>query len=87
LGPVLAQSGRLAFIALGGWYLTTLDATPGNFFALAAASMVLLGVLSAASVILTRWGSRRGAAVPVRSPLSSSNIVTARQPASRKRAR
>ena len=87
LGPVLAQSGRLAFIALGGWYLTTHDATPANFFALAAASMVLLGVLSACSVILTRWGSRRGAAVPVRSPLSNSNIVTASQQASRTRAR
>jgi putative MATE family efflux protein len=87
LGPVLAQSGRLAFIALGGWYLTTHDATPANFFALAAASMVLLGVLSAFSVILTRWGSRRGAAVPVRSQLSTSNIVTASQQASRTRAR
>src|SRR5262249_42476803 len=33
-GPVLAQSVRLAFIALGGWYLTTHDATAANFFAL-----------------------------------------------------
>ncbi len=56
LGPVLAQSARLLFIGLGGWWLSTHDAAAANFFALAAASMVVLGVLSAAGVILTRWG-------------------------------
>ena len=55
-GPVLAQSARLLFIGLGGWWLSTHDAAAANFFALAAASMVVLGVLSAAGVILTRWG-------------------------------
>ena len=44
VGPVLAQSARLLFIGLGGWWLSTHDATAANFFALAAASMVLLGV-------------------------------------------
>jgi Na+-driven multidrug efflux pump len=58
IGPVLAQSVRLVFIALGGWYLSRHAATPANFFALAASSMVLLGVLSCASVILTRWGAK-----------------------------
>ena len=58
LGPVLAQTVRLAFIAVGGWWLVTREATAGEFFILAAASMVLLGVLSAASVFLTRWGPK-----------------------------
>jgi putative MATE family efflux protein len=61
LGPVLAQSARLLFIALGGWWLSTHDATAANFFALAASSMVVLGVLSCLSVILTRWGPKHEA--------------------------
>jgi Na+-driven multidrug efflux pump len=60
LGPVFAQTARLLFVAAGGWWLSMHDATAANFFALAAASMVLLGVLSAASVVLTRWGPKRG---------------------------
>ena len=60
VGPVLAQSARLVFIATGGWWLSTHDATAANFFALAASSMVVLGVLSCASVILTRWGPKPG---------------------------
>ena len=67
LGPVLAQTARLAFIAAGGWYLSTHGATAQNFFALAASSMVVLGVLSCLSVILTRWGSKR-APVPAARP-------------------
>jgi putative MATE family efflux protein len=62
LGPVLAQTARLLFIASGGWWLSTHDATAANFFALAAASMVVLGILSSLSVVLTRWEPR---AVPV----------------------
>jgi putative MATE family efflux protein len=69
LGPVLAQTARLIFIAAGGWWLSTHEATPANFFALAAASMVVLGVLSCSSVILTRWGPKR-AVVQVRPALS-----------------
>jgi hypothetical protein len=56
LGPVLAQSARLLFIAIGGWWMSTHGASAANFFVLAASSMVLLGVLSTSSVILTRWG-------------------------------
>jgi putative MATE family efflux protein len=70
LGPVLAQTARLAFIAAGGWYLSTHGATAQNFFALAASSMVVLGVLSCLSVILTRWGSKR-APVPAARPALS----------------
>ncbi|MCA6097544.1 MATE family efflux transporter [Bradyrhizobium australafricanum] len=56
LGPVLAQTARLIFIGAGGWWLSTHAASAQNFFALAAASMGVLGVLSCLSVILTRWG-------------------------------
>jgi hypothetical protein len=70
LGPVLAQTARLAFIATGGWYLSTHGATAQNFFTLAASSMVVLGVLSCLSVILTRWGSKR-APVPAARPALS----------------
>jgi MATE family, multidrug efflux pump len=66
LGPVLAQSARLVFIALGGWWLTVNHATAPSFFMLAAASMVVLGTLSCASVVLTRWGPSRGPLAAVR---------------------
>jgi putative MATE family efflux protein len=69
-GPVLAQTARLVFVAAGGWWLSAHGATAANFFALAAASMVVLGVLSAASVILTRWEPKRGAVTDVRPALS-----------------
>ena len=66
VGPVLAQTARLVFVAAGGGWLSTHDATAANFFTLAASSMVVLGVLSAASVVLTRWGpNRRSEADPV----------------------
>jgi len=61
IGPVLAQTARLLFIAVGGWWLSTHGATAQDFFKLAAASMVLLGVLSCISVMLTRWGPKQPA--------------------------
>lgn len=70
LGPVLAQTARLLFIAAGGWWLSTHGATAANYFVLAAASMVVLGVLSCTSVILTRWGPKDGP-VPVARPVLS----------------
>jgi len=70
LGPVLSQTARLLFIAAGGWWLVMQDAPARDFFILAAASMVLLGVLSAASVFLTRWGPKVESSVPAHSVLS-----------------
>jgi len=70
LGPVFAQTARLLFVAGGGWWLSMHNATAANFFALAAASMAVLGVLSVASVVLTPWGPRRGAVAEVRPALS-----------------
>ena len=69
IGPVLAQTARLLFIGAGGWWLSTHDATAQSFFMLAAASMVLLGVLSCISVMLTRWGPKQP--VPVVKPALS----------------
>jgi putative MATE family efflux protein len=70
LGPVLAQTARLVFIAGGGWWLSTHDATAGSFFVLAASSMVVIGVLSSASVVLTRWGPKPRPVQKVRPALS-----------------
>jgi putative MATE family efflux protein len=70
LGPVLSQTARLLFVGAGGWWLLSIDATSMSFFRLAAASMVLLGVLSALTVLLTRWGPKAGPVPEVRSALS-----------------
>ena len=70
LGPVLAQTARLIFITIGGWWLSTHDATAQNFFVLTATSMGLLGALSCTSVILTKWGPRHRAVSNVRPALS-----------------
>jgi len=71
IGPVLAQTARLVFIALGGWWLSTRGATVHGYFVLAASSMVVLGVLCCGSVILTRWGPRRARVAAVRPALST----------------
>ncbi len=55
-GPVLAGTGRLLVVALGGWWLVSIDAPAWALFALVGAAMVLFGVGVAASVWLTRWG-------------------------------
>jgi hypothetical protein len=55
----MAQTARLLFIGTGGWWLSTHSATAQEFFVLASASMVVLGVLSCGSVILTRWGPKQ----------------------------
>ena len=69
LGPVLAQTARLVFIAVGGWWLSTHDASAGSFYVLAAISMVMLGALASASVLFTRWGPKR-ISVPERPAMS-----------------
>src|SRR3984893_178535 len=71
LGPVLAQTARLLFIGLGGWWLSPHHAAATDFFVLPAASMVVLGVLSAASVFLTRWGPKAAAIAQIRPALSA----------------
>jgi Na+-driven multidrug efflux pump len=71
LGPVLAQTARLLFISAGGWWLAARNAPAADFFILAAVSMVLLGVLSASSVFLTRWGPKGTPAVPARAAFSA----------------
>jgi putative MATE family efflux protein len=70
LGPVFAQTVRLLFVAVGGWILAMHDATVESFFVLAAASMVVLGLLSAGSVVLTRWGAKGGVVADTRAALS-----------------
>jgi Na+-driven multidrug efflux pump len=55
-GPVLAGTGRLLLVALGGWWLVSIDAPAWTLFALVGAAMVLFGLGVAASVWLTRWG-------------------------------
>jgi putative MATE family efflux protein len=70
IGPVLAQTARLLFIGTGGWWLSTHGATAQTFFVLAATSMVLLGVLSCVSVMLTRWEPKRRGVPAVRPALS-----------------
>jgi putative MATE family efflux protein len=70
VGPVLAQSARLLFIGGGGWWLSTHNATATNYFVLAATSMVVLGVLSASSVFLSRWEPKGGAVREIRPALS-----------------
>ncbi|TQF41315.1 cation transporter [Bradyrhizobium sp. UNPF46] len=61
IGPVLAQTARLVYISAAGWWLSTHGASAQSYFWLAASSMVLLGLLSSSSVLLTRWGPRASA--------------------------
>jgi putative MATE family efflux protein len=70
IGPVLAQTARLLFIGIGGWWLSTHNASASDYFWLTAASMVLLGLMSCLSVVLTRWGPRQGPLPKVRPALS-----------------
>jgi Na+-driven multidrug efflux pump len=70
LGPVLAQTARLLFVAVGGWWLLLHQPTAANLFTLAAASMVVLGTLSALSVILTRWEPKAAPVPQIRPALS-----------------
>jgi putative MATE family efflux protein len=55
-GPVLAYTARLAMVAIGGWWLATIDAPAWTLFALVGAGMVVLGLGTALSVRVTRWG-------------------------------
>jgi putative MATE family efflux protein len=70
IGPVMAQTARLLFIGTGGWWLSTHNATAQDLFVLASASMVVLGVLSCLSVVLTRWGPKPAQVLAARPVLS-----------------
>ncbi|MDD1528144.1 MATE family efflux transporter [Bradyrhizobium sp. WBOS7] len=72
IGPVLAQTARLVYISAVGWWLSTHEATAQSFFWLAASSMVVLGLLSSSSVVLTRWGPR-GSKPAIRPALSGAS--------------
>jgi putative MATE family efflux protein len=61
VGPVLAQSGRLVTVILGGSLLLALDAPSWTLFLLAGISMVIYGVLAVLSVRFTTWGPSRAA--------------------------
>jgi Na+-driven multidrug efflux pump len=55
-GPVLAGTGRLLMVGLGGWWLASISAPAWTLFALVGAAMVVFGLSTAASIWLTRWG-------------------------------
>src|SRR5665647_2624453 len=55
-GPVIAYTARLLMVAIGGWWLASIDAPAWTLFALVGAAMIVLGLGTAASVRLTRWG-------------------------------
>jgi putative MATE family efflux protein len=56
VGPVLAGTGRLLLVALGGLALASIDAPAWTLYALVGAGMLVLGLGTALSVGLTRWG-------------------------------
>jgi hypothetical protein len=54
--PVLAYTVRLAMVAIGGWWLASIDAPAWTRFALVGGGMVVLGLGTVLSVRVTRWG-------------------------------
>lgn len=56
VGPVLAGTLRLIIVALGGWWLLSIDAPTWTLFALAGIAMALYGLATAGFVYFTRWG-------------------------------
>jgi putative MATE family efflux protein len=55
-GPVLAYSARLLMVAIGGWWLASIEAPAWTLFALVGAAMIVLGLGTAASVRFSHWG-------------------------------
>lgn len=55
LGAVLAQSLRLAIIAIGAWWLSAADAPASALFALIAGGMMAYGIASAIALQRARW--------------------------------
>jgi putative MATE family efflux protein len=58
MGPVLANTTRLVFVATGGWWLlSTGRASTDSLFALALAGMLVFGAATGLAVKLTPWRS------------------------------
>lgn len=55
-GPVLAYTARLAMVAIGGWWLASIDAPAWTLFALVGGGMIVLGLGTVLSIRVTRWG-------------------------------
>jgi Na+-driven multidrug efflux pump len=55
-GPVLAYTARLAMVAIGGWWLASIDAPVWTLFALVGGGMIVLGLGTVLSIRMTRWG-------------------------------
>jgi len=59
IGPVLAGTVRLALVAVAGYWLSQHQGTAEHFYGLVALTMVLYGLITAAAVKITPWGSSR----------------------------
>jgi len=55
-GPVLASTLRLLMVAIGGWWLASIEAPAWTLFVLVGGAMVVFGLATVASIGLTRWG-------------------------------
>jgi Na+-driven multidrug efflux pump len=56
-GPVLASTLRLLTVAIGGWWLASINAPAWTLFALVGAAMIVFGISTAAFVRFSRWGT------------------------------
>jgi putative MATE family efflux protein len=56
LGPVLAATARLAFVAVVGTVLVSAGAPVWTLFALVGAAMTVYGLVTAGAVYFTEWG-------------------------------
>ncbi|MGB9114003.1 hypothetical protein [Bradyrhizobium sp.] len=54
--PILPTLLRLAIVAIGGWWLASIDAPAWTLFALVGGGMIVLGLGTALSIRVTRWG-------------------------------
>jgi putative MATE family efflux protein len=55
-GPVLAGTGRLLLVGMGGWWLVSTGAPAWTLFALVGAAMVVYGLGTVLAIKVTDWG-------------------------------
>jgi putative MATE family efflux protein len=55
-GPVLAGTGRLLLVGVGGWWLVSIGAPAWTLFALVGAAMVVYGLGTVLAIKVTDWG-------------------------------